>query len=261
MSEPNQQSNLDEPAAGLPVSQSNKWDWRVVLLELFIVFVGLFAALQLDSYRDEREFREAQSRHLVRLKEDLEEYLVNTEDVLEFLQYNSRAVSHVSASLQAGKIQDEDIELFEFGVIFFAHLPSNPLPRASYEEMVASGMFSALDSEELKQAISRLFSLHEFMESNFRWWREGALEFEGQMSAFVDHYEDPDLSYELGFLEEEIGRRVRFDFDELANSRVVRNGFYWAQDSVSDWLVFTEFVRTSASDVRNRIEHQLNVGR
>ena len=132
---------------------------------------GLFAALQLENYREARAFREAQHRYLLRMQEELAEYLEAVVHVEEFLVANQRATSHVSRSLQAGEILENDTELFEFGVIYFAHLPSNPLPRATYEEMVASGMFSALESEELKRTISSLFSLHEFTETNFRWCR------------------------------------------------------------------------------------------
>jgi hypothetical protein len=257
MTDTHQPTRMQTPGAGLPVSQDRKWDWRVVVLELVIVFVGLFAALQLDSYRDQQEFRAAQQRYLVRMKEDLAEYLVSTEYVQNFLEYNYKAVSYVSDSLQAGKIPGGDTELFERGVIYFAHLPSNPLPRSAYEEMVASGMFSALESEELKKAISLLFSTHEFTEQNFRWWREGALNFENELASAIEYYDDPGVVLEEGFLQGEPIRRVRYDFSELANNRQVRNGFYWAKDSVNDWLSFTIMLRESAADVEALIEQQL----
>jgi hypothetical protein len=253
-----QTEGLDTPGTGLPMSQNKKWDWRVIVLELVIVFVGLFAALQLDSFRDQQEFQAAQNRHLFRMSQELESYLENTESTRTFLEENFLAVSHVHASLQAGEILNGDEKQFEKGIIYFAHLPSNPLPRASYEEMVASGMFSALESEELKTAISDLYSLHGFVEKNFAWWREGALSFEDELASWVDYYDESPLSGEEGFLSGEPERRVRYDFDELAANRRAKNGFYWARDSVSDWLAFTGFLRTSAQKTNELITQELD---
>jgi hypothetical protein len=263
MHEPEQQSNqntgMNAPGAGLPLSQNKRWNWRVIVLELVIVFVGLFAALQLDSYRDQQAFEATQHRHLLRMSQDLETYLGFTASTLEFLQENFQAVSHVSASLEAGEIINGDEKKFEMGVIYFAHLPSSPLPRASYDEMVASGMFSALESEELKKAISDLYSMHDFVEKNFTWWRDGALRFEEELASWVDYYDEAPLTEKTGFLLNEPERRIRYDFEEMANERRVRNGFYWARDSVSDWLKFTEILNEDAAQVNVLIKQQLDI--
>jgi hypothetical protein len=255
--QPHQDSGMNTPGAGLPISQNNRWDWRVIVLELVIVFVGLFAALQLDSYRDQQAFKAAQHRHLLRMSQELENYLEFTKDTQTFLRENHEAVTHVSSSLQAAEILNGDEALFQKGVIYFAHLPSNPLPRASYEEMVASGMFSALESEELKKAISGLYSMHEFVETNFEWWRDGALRFEEELASWVDYYDEAPLGDETGFLFNEPERRIRYDFEALAKERRIRNGFYWARDSVSDWYEFTERLRDHAADVDVLIKQQL----
>jgi hypothetical protein len=249
---------MSTPGPGLPVSQSNGWDWRVVVLELCIVFVGLFAALQLDSYREDRQFRQDQERHLKRLQVDIADYLEITSIVQEFLDQNHVAVAHVSDSLQAGEIINDDTLLFEQGVIYFAHLPFNPLLRSSYEEMVASGMFSALESENLKSAIANLFFTHDFTENNFSWWRQGALEFENLMMSHVDYYDDPGIIERPGFLNGEPIRRVRYDFEALAASREIRNGFYWAKDVTWDWSYHSARLRNQAVEVEAMIERHFN---
>jgi len=249
---------MQEPGEGLPLSQNRKWDFRVILLELVIVFVGLFAALQLENFREQRAFIEAQERILVRMQEDLEEFLSTSEMYEDFQEYLTAAVSHVHDSLVAGEILSGNTELFEHGIIFFAHLPTLPLPRSTYEEMVASGMFSALDSEGLKKEISRLFFYHDFVESNFEWWRTGTLEFESVMEEWVEYYSDENPPPDLEFLSRDPNRRVRYDFDELSANLRIRNGFYWAQDSARDWWMFTRDLRQIASRVNEMILEELN---
>ncbi|MDX1556806.1 MAG: hypothetical protein R3212_12320, partial [Xanthomonadales bacterium] len=166
-------------------------DWRVLTIELMVVFIGLFAALQLDNYRDQQRFEQAQQRYLMRMHEDLVDYLQWTEGMMSFLEWNKTAVDHVFASLEAGHIIDNDTESFEYGLIYFAHLPSLPLPRSTYDEMVASGMFTALDSQNLQQAISQLFSKEDMVKSNFEWWRVEPVGFGRRLHELVTFYDDP----------------------------------------------------------------------
>ncbi len=37
-------------------------------------------------------------------------------------------------------------------------------------------------------------------------------------------------------------RRVEFDFEELRSNASIRNGFYWAMDTHSDWVLWTRRV-------------------
>jgi hypothetical protein len=255
---------LDRPGAGLPLSQGRGWDWRVVVLELVIVFVGLFAALQLESWREQRAFREDQRRLLERLHDELTTHVDFVQNVQAFLEVSLDATSHVYASLDAGEILGGDEARFEFGLIYFSsHLPVNRLPRSTYEEMVSSGMFTALDSHELSREISALMNLDAFMADNFSWWRMGSLELFDDLKRKVVYYDDasgegvPELAAALEFLGEQPGRRVRYDFEALAADPEVRNGFYWSRDTVSDWLGFTRALSRSAASVATLIETEL----
>lgn len=231
-------------------------DWRVLTVELLVVFIGLFAALQLDNYRDQQRFEEAQQRYLSRMHGDLADYLEWTAGMMNMLEYNKRAVDHVYESLKAGEIINGDTGLFERGVIYFAHLPSLPLPRSSYEEMVASGMFTALESEDLQSAISQLYSWDESALSNFSWWRVGPMNFQRRLMGFVEYYDDPGEIAGNGIVQNEPIRRVSYDFEVLASDPSFRNGFYWARDSVSDWLSFLQSTRNEAEKVMQLIENQ-----
>jgi hypothetical protein len=242
---------------GFAAARRGHWNWRDIALELAIVFVGLFAALQLDTYNDQRNFREAQHRYLERLQQELVEYRETASDQLRFTLEFHRSVAHVSDSFVAGEIIDGDTYKFERGLIYVGHLPSNPLPRTSYNEMVAAGMFTALESEALKRAISDLYSVHDFTEENFTWWREGALALEAYLYDFVEYYDDDGPPLNEGVAKNEPERRVRFNFDELAANRRIRNGFYWAKDIHSDWAEWSRDLLDFATNADNLILQEL----
>jgi hypothetical protein len=242
------------------MSQNKKWDWRVIALELLIVFVGLFAALQLDSYRDGRSFAQAQQRYLLRLGEDIAGYLDTMGPRLAFLEQNRVAVQHVADSLQANELLGGETELFERGLIYVGHLPTSPLPRGAYDEMVASGMFAALESEPLKQAVSELYALSEFASANFAWWRNPVLDLEQELIGHVEYYTEPGEVNQDAFVSQEPRRRVRYDFDSLAGNLRIQNGFYWAADVSGDWqsasLALADRARSVEAEIQRALDGQ-----
>ena len=100
-------------------------DWRTLLLELLVVFVGLFAALQVEQWREGRDLAEAELVYLERLRDDLQAFRDNTEPMLNESQKHWRdGVVHAWRSLEAGRILDDDSLLFEEGLVRVGHLPS-----------------------------------------------------------------------------------------------------------------------------------------
>ena len=81
------------------------WPGAVALAkELLVVFVGLFAALQLDDWRERREQAKTETIYLHRLSEDLHAYVESLELVIPTFESHRRAVQHVSDSLAAGRL-------------------------------------------------------------------------------------------------------------------------------------------------------------
>ena len=110
-----------------------KLDYRALGAELFIVFVGLLLALQVDEWRQDRELDEAEVRYLQRLKVDLDSFVEFAEGFLETRKSISSAVQHVSDSFTAGQIIGDDRRKFEAGIIYVGHLPDLRLQRSAYD--------------------------------------------------------------------------------------------------------------------------------
>jgi hypothetical protein len=213
-------------------------DWFAVVLDFVVVVLGIFIALQADQWREDRTFAHAETLYLQRLHEDLSGFVSDSRPTVSFLRENRAGVAHVNQSLAAGKIVDDDSELFERGIIYVAHLPTVTANRSAYDEMVSSGMFARLKSEAVRRAISQLYAAQDGIQTNFSWWRESPLMLERELAAHVDYYAAGETNGTLTVYSldaSEPTRRVRFDFDELARNPAIRNGFYWAEDTHKDW--------------------------
>lgn len=92
-------------------------DWRKLAFELVVVFIGLFAALQVDSCRESRKLERAETASLARLGDDLRDFLTRTEPLLDNERRWRDAVVHVHRSLAAGRILDADTTQFEYGLL------------------------------------------------------------------------------------------------------------------------------------------------
>ena len=212
------------------------------LVDLVVVFVGIFVALQVDQWRENRSFRHSETLFLQRLDEDLKEYLANAETILEFLSSNQKAVAHVYNSLASGEILDGDRARFERGLIYLGHLPTFTVNRSAYDEMVYSGMFARLSSGETRQSISRLFGAQERMEEHFSWWREMPLRLEEWLYPHVEYFSEtgPDENgHKIDALIYEPVRRIRYDWSGLQGDPRIISGYYWAKDTHEDWLRLT----------------------
>jgi hypothetical protein len=252
-------TDVPRPVAPPPGPAPRAWiDWRELLLQLIVVFVGLLAALQVDGWKDERQRRKTELVYLGRLHQDLVDYVAWLDTAIPMLEAHRKAVQHVSDSFAAGRILDGDERLFESGIVYVGHLPSISHPSSAYTEMVSSGAFARIDSIELQRAVGKLFATQATMEANFAWWRGPVLETEARMQPYVEYYAgsgvrvpSPEFSADLQ------GDRVRFDFAQLRSHAEIRNGYYWAADTHADWVEWSTRVRALARDADAIVSREL----
>lgn len=208
-------------------------NWRALTLELFVVFIGLLGALQVDQMRDNRLRDAAETRYLERLESEFVSFEETMDFLTRFIDRNLRGAEAVDEALRAGELLPENRSAFEYGLIHAGHLPAIEVPRATYDEMISSGALARMQSEELKRALQDFYSLHQTIESNFSWWRQGALRTMDRLLLHVDYsISESSLDEEADFMTR---RRVEYDFDALLADRQIRGGFFWAADTHRDW--------------------------
>ncbi len=210
--------------------------WKPLATELFIVFIGLLGALQVDDWQQHRELAQTETVYLHRLNEDLASYIMYLKRGIPRLEQHRRGVEHVSASLAAGHILNDDTDLFELGLIYLGHLPSANRPMSAYNEMVASGVFARLQSTELQRLVSDLYATQAAVDKNFAWWRNQPLVVEQAIQPFVEYYSEGERVPSTNMSAPAYGVRIKYDFDKLAADPVIRNGYFWAADTHSDWV-------------------------
>jgi hypothetical protein len=232
-------------------------NWRALGFELLIVFVGLLAALQVEGWRERRSWDEAETRLLQRLRSDLADSLDELTTWLPKLEHNRDSVEHVATSLRTGRVLDDDVATFEWGLIHVNVLPSASINRAAYDEMVATGMFTRLRSAELQGKVSRLYSMHDRQERNFEWWRGPALRLADTLYDHLELYNEGEQRRDDPVMLREPTRRARFDFGSLARDPQVVNGFYWAADIHSDWHGWFERLADAVRGAKVLVDEEL----
>ncbi|MEX0330994.1 MAG: DUF6090 family protein [Puniceicoccaceae bacterium] len=219
---------------------------KTAFIDLSVVFIGIIIALQVDQWREARSYHRSETQYLQRLDEELKVFISDSESILSFIGENLEGVSFVYQSLNQGEIINGNTDLFEHGLIYVGHLPTFTVNRSAYDEMVFSGMFARLESEDLRRTLSSLFAEQETMKGHFSWWRNIPLDLEKHISPLVEFYTEdrsPPSASAAGGLIYEPKRRINYDFDALLADPIVKNGFYWAEDTHEDWLrLLTELV-------------------
>lgn len=218
--------------------------WRLGVLGLLIVVLGILIALRMDEWKDRREEQRAVAASLTRLAQDIDANRQICDFLSAAVMRNRDSIWQVYASLQAGRILDDDAGLFEQGLVNADFMPHVPVTMPAYDEMVATGLLRALEDTELAAELARLKSEVEIAWLQIPDYRSGPSELASELRAIVDfrYAESPDHP------------RVSYDFDALAESRRIRNLYYEAVASHGDLA----FHVTRICDLVRRIDERLS---
>jgi len=138
----------------------NANNWSSILVELVVVFVGVYGAFQLENWGEELRENQREGMLLKQLHSEIEYALPLMEAQVESktarvsgaMQVASRLMQAIgSGELDAGQCN----EIFAISVLQW-----NPLSLTTLDEMVSSGVLSQLDNRKLS---SLLFSLNSEM--------------------------------------------------------------------------------------------------
>jgi len=218
---------------------------RSYLAEFVVIVLGILLAFQVEEWRDERAEQRDVAAAMQRLLEETDENIQLCLVMKEMLKSNAMSVQHVYQSLTAGEIIQRDEKTFELGLTNFDVVPDIRLLTSVANEMISTGLLKEVDDRELRGSIARLPSLDAQAGDMLVYWRTPIIELHSELTSLVDYYyagDIPSLDRSDPF-NEAIGSsmRVNYDFQELANNRIIRNQFYDAVDVHADlWFGFQE---------------------
>jgi hypothetical protein len=228
------------------VDSVRKADYGALLLEMFVLIVGILLALAADRWNQDRLDAIETSRIVDRLVSDSARNLAMFEDTLPLMEEVLMNVKALFRALEAGTMAGEDPAQIESAIAHIDVIPSYPLVFAAYNELVATGRLRQLDDSVLIDLLGDQSAEYEAAQAVVGYWRDGI---QGTTDAF-DQYVD--FYYTTQQMDEE-GMGVRFDFATLAADRNLRNKVFDAVDIHGDWLR----LQASIYEITKQINAQL----
>lgn len=143
-----------------------KQDWFAVGVEILVVVVGIFLALQVDAWNESRKDRVLEKRYLERLDAEI------SSDI-EAMQFGLDLAwkRHDMGRMLLAALEDEDVardQPAEFVTAIeragWTFLP--PINDNTFEEIKFSGNLGIIENEDLRQSISAYYKL---IERNQQW--------------------------------------------------------------------------------------------
>ena len=159
-------------------------DWFIVLVEIAIVFIGIFLGLQADDWAEERQNRQREQAALERLFHESQDALEQIELMLRISQRrNTVRRNAVQFADSDAPVPDDDLML-RVGLNTLAQFPPIDIVTIAYDELRSSGQMQLIRSTELREQIARF---HTDLESA-NTYQEGFGEFGiGYFSVYKQH--------------------------------------------------------------------------
>jgi hypothetical protein len=204
-------------------------DWLAIAIEFLIVVAGIFVALQVTDWNEQRQLRARELNYLQRMAEDVARMESAFDQILARGGGRSavalrafRALEHCDRSLA----RPEDFRIVLAG---YQNQPTPMLITRTYAEMVSSGALASMADRELSGAIASLFGAL----ADYKTFVQGV-----RVSLPVV---DRVLWSHVDFSYDDEGRPTlrQFDFASACRNRELRNAVWEVRDLLQDWETTT----------------------
>lgn len=207
-------------------------DWFTVVLEVVIVVLGIFIALQVDEWNENRKLRQQETAYLAALADDLQVMLTDIDRLMAGRAQRRDAMLRGLAALEACDDSPAARDAVGVGLDQYQLSRSIVYVGATYEEMVAVGALARLEDPDLKRLIAATFST-----------LEGEREFIRTVRVSLPVIDDIFWSH-VDYSVDEAGRyRAKVDIPALCGIREVRNAFVEIIDIQGDSYSYLEDAR------------------
>jgi hypothetical protein len=184
---------------GRMVDALRKANYGALVLEIFVLSVGILLALAVDRWNQDRLDAIETRRIVERLESDTARNLAMFDTTLPGMIENLENLKVFFQALDTGSMTEKNRPMIENAIVGIDVIPSYPLVFSGYEELVATGRLRQLDDPT------------------------------DALDEYVDFYFTSERMNEDGM-------GVRFDFELLAADRNLKNNIFGAVDIHGDWL-------------------------
>ncbi len=128
-------------------------DWLTVVVEVLIVVVGIFVALQVDDWNNARKDRALEQEYLERLHADMVGSLADQRAYENWDEERIATQDIVLKALRAGVLAEEDRPAFDRGLMLLAYFTPLRQRWTTVEELRSTGNLDILQDLELRDLI------------------------------------------------------------------------------------------------------------
>jgi hypothetical protein len=144
------------------VTSFRRQRWAGVFIELVIVVLGVFIALQVSNWNEARRDRALERQYLERLREDFELTVSGAETNVENMERQARGASLMLRHLRSCRLEDGDQRAeFAAALHVLGRLEPPMLTRGTIEELRSTGRIGIIRNVSLRQAMSNVLQQQE----------------------------------------------------------------------------------------------------
>ena len=140
-------------------------NWLAVVIDLFIVTVGIFLGIQASNWNDDRAERALERGYLIRLYEDILASAEGLEADNRFLEQQLSDQAIILHALDSCQLASEDELGMQRGISTLGYLNAPRLFRRTFDELAASGQIDVIRNEKIKAELARIVAEVEFRQS------------------------------------------------------------------------------------------------
>jgi hypothetical protein len=214
---------------GRMVDALRKANYGALVLEIFVLSVGILLALAVDRWNQDRLDAIETRRIVERLESDTARNLAMFDTTLPGMIENLENLKVFFQALDTGSMTEKNRPMIENAIVGIDVIPSYPLVFSGYEELVATGRLRQLDDPTLIDLLGKQRAEYESAQAMVGYWRDLIHGATDALDEYVDFYFTSERMNEDGM-------GVRFDFELLAADRNLKNNIFGAVDIHGDWL-------------------------
>ena len=136
-----------------------KENWFAVGVDFFIVVVGVFVGLQVQTWNQAQNHKQTEATYIERLREDLS---ANLDDVNQRIAYFTQVRSHGVQALEALEFSPEVLgEPFVINVYQASNILPRKFGRDTYDEVLSVGANEGISNVEVRKQLANFYrSIH-----------------------------------------------------------------------------------------------------
>ena len=138
-------------------------DWATVVIEFFIVVVGIFVGLQVDYWNQARNDQALEQEYLGRLQADTQWNIENFHKLESIFESKAAFINLLRESPATELLLTEPKEFLQ-GLDHSAYIALPAVREATFSELTSSGRISLLQDFELRGELSSFYSEYRLMQ-------------------------------------------------------------------------------------------------